>query len=281
MLAAGVRPRLPAAVQPPVFRAEARLVEIHATVSDGRGRYISGLKREDFVIRDSGQERMAEIFESTESPFSLGLLLDITGSMMEALPVVKRACLEMLDLLRPEDRVAVYAFNERFECVQDFTTDRRAAAAAIRKLQAAGRTALFDSLTRASMHLAQQKGKRSLVALTDGNDNASALTLESALRRARREAIPVYPVAQGDALRSSKLMDTLERIANATGGSSFRLEKPSKTDEIFARIGKDLLSSYLLAYRPHPGNGEWRPLQVSVRGKKDVRVRCREGYFAD
>ncbi len=280
MLAAAVKPAFRLAGQPPVFRAEARLVEIHATVCDGRGRYVSGLKGGDFLIRDGGQAQAAEIFESAESPISLGFLLDITGSMAEALPVVKRACVEMLDQLRAEDQVAVYAFNERFECVQDFTADRRAAAA-IRKLQAAGRTALFDSLTRASIHPAGRKGKRSLVVLTDGNDNASSLTMESALRRARREAIPIYCVAQGDALRSSKLMETLERIAGATGGSAFRLDKLSKTEEIFAHIGRDLLASYLLAYRPQPGNGEWRPIEVRVRGKKDARVRCREGYFAE
>jgi VWFA-related protein len=270
----------PLLAEPPAFRAEARLVEIHATVFDGRGRHLTGLAREDFQILDSQQPQPVEIFESVESPFSLGLLLDITGSMEDALPLVKQACLKLLDELRPEDQVAVFSFSDRMSEAQDFTQDRKAAASAIRRLRAGGKTALFDALTRASLRMADRKGKKALVVLTDGNDNASTLTLESALRRARREAIPVYCLAQGEALRAAKLMDTLERIAESTGGNAFRLQKLSRIDEIFEEISRDLAASYLLAYKPRPGAGEWRPIQVRVPQRKGARVRCREGYFA-
>jgi|DewCreStandDraft_4_1066084.scaffolds.fasta_scaffold13911_2 VWFA-related protein len=270
----------PLLAEPPTFRAEARLVEIHATVFDGRGRHITGLGRDDFQILESQQPQAVEIFESVESPFSLGLLLDITGSMEDALPLVKQACLKLLDELRPQDQVAVFSFSDRMSEAQDFTQDRKAAAAAIRRLRAGGKTALFDALTRASLRMADRKGKKALVVLTDGNDNASTLTLESALRRARREAIPVYCLAQGEALRAAKLMDTLERIAESTGGNAFRLQKLSRIDEIFEEISRDLAASYLLAYKPRPGAGEWRPIQVKVPQRKGARVRCREGYFA-
>jgi VWFA-related protein len=270
----------PLLAEPPAFRAEARLVEIHATVFDGRGRHLTGLAREDFQILDSQQPQPVEIFESVESPFSLGLLLDITGSMEDALPLVKQACLKLLDELRPEDQVAVFSFSDRMSEAQDFTQDRKAAASAIRRLRAGGKTALFDALTRASLRMADRKGKKALVVLTDGNDNASTLTLESALRRARREAIPIYCLAQGDALRAAKLMDTLERIAESTGANAFRLQKLSRIDEIFEEISRDLAASYLLAYKPRPGAGEWRPIQVRVPQRKGARVRCREGYFA-
>jgi len=270
----------PLLAEPPTFRAEARLVEIHATVFDGRGRHITGLGRDDFQILESQQPQAVEIFESVDSPFSLGLLLDITGSMEDALPLVKQACLKLLDELRPQDQIAVFSFSDRMSEAQDFTQDRKAAAAAIRRLRAGGKTALFDALTRASLRMADRKGKKALVLLTDGNDNASTLTLESALRRARREAIPVYCLAQGEALRAARLMDTLERIAESTGGNAFRLQKLSRIDEIFEEISRDLAASYLLAYKPRPGAGEWRPIQVRVPQRKGARVRCREGYFA-
>lgn len=266
--------------EPPTFRAEARLVEIHATVFDSRGRHITGLARDDFEVLDSQQPQRVEIFESVESPFSLGLLLDITGSMEGALPTVKQACLQLLDSLRPQDEAAVFSFSNRMSAAQDFTQDRQAAAAAIRKLRAGGKTALFDALTRASMRMAERKGKKALIVLTDGNDNASALTMESAVRRARREAIPIYCIAQGDALRAKKLMETLENIAAATGGNAFRLDKLSQMDDIFLDVSRDLAASYLLAYKPRPGAGEWRPIQVRIRQRKGARVRCREGYFA-
>ncbi|MCX7605037.1 MAG: VWA domain-containing protein [Bryobacteraceae bacterium] len=281
MLAMAAAGRLGAlAPQPPTFRAEARLVEIHATVFDRRGRHVPGLRREDFEIVEDGHVEKAEIFESEESPFSVGLLLDVTGSMEEALPVVKQACLRMLDELRPQDHVAVFAFNDRFTQAVDFTADRRAAAAAIRRFTAVGRTALFDALARASIRMAERKGKKALIVLTDGNDNASTLTLDTALRRAQREAIPVHCIAQGEALRAGRLMDTLEKIAQVTGANSFRLEKVSKIGEVFAEITRDLAASYLLAYRPRPGSGEWRPIRVQVPRLKEARVRCRQGYYA-
>lgn len=268
------------AQQLPTFQAEARLVEIHATVFDRRGRHVAGLRRDDFEIHEDGHVERPEIFESEDSPFSVGLLLDVTGSMEEALPVVKQACLRMLDELRPQDHVAVFSFSDRFSQVVDFTADRKAAASAIRRFVAGGRTALFDALARASMRMAERKGKKALIVLTDGNDNASSLTLDSALRRAQREAIPVYCIAQGEALRAGKLMDTLEKIAQLTGADSFRLQKISRVGEVFAEITRDLAASYLLAYRPRPGAGEWRPIRVQVRNLKEARVRCRQGYFA-
>lgn len=241
---------------------------------------MAGLRRDDFEIHEEGRVEQPEIFESEDSQLSVGLLLDVTGSMEEALPAVKQACLRMLDDLRPQDHGAVFAFSDRFAPVVDFTTDRKAAAAAIRRFTAGGRTALFDALARASMRMAERKGNKPLVVLTDGDDNARALTLDSAMRRAQREAIPVHCIAQGEALRAGKLMDTLEKIAQITGAGSFRLEKVSRVGDVFAEITRDLAASYLLAYRPRPGSGEWRPIRVQVRTLKDARVRCRQGYFA-
>ncbi|MCS7316638.1 MAG: hypothetical protein NZ554_14290, partial [Bryobacteraceae bacterium] len=103
---------------------------------------------------------------------------------------------------------------------------------------------------------------------------------DRAIERARREAIPVYTVAQGEALRVRNLTETLETIARSTGGLAFKVKKPAEIDEAFAEISRELTASYLLAFKPRPGAGEWRTLAVTVRGRKEVRVRCREGYFA-
>lgn len=264
----------------PVFRAQTSLVEIHATVLDPGGRHLRGLQKDDFEIIDGSEPRKPEIFESEESPISLGLLLDITGSMQEALPAVKHAALRLVTQLRPADQVAVFVFNNRLWVLSDFTVDRDLTAAVIRSLRAAGTTALFDALARASQLVCQRQGKRALLVFTDGNDNASALTLERAVDRARREAIPVYTVAQGEALRARSLTETLEVIARNTGGMAFKVRKPAEIDEAFLEISRDLTASYLLAFKPRTGRGEWRTLVVRVRGRKNLQVRSREGYFA-
>jgi Ca-activated chloride channel family protein len=268
------------AQEPPLFRAEASLVEIHAAVLDRHGRHVTGLTQADFQVADAGVSVRPQFFESEASPFSLGLLLDVTGSMEETLPVLKRAALQLLEQLRADDEVAVFVFSDRMRMASDFSPDRKATATAIRRLQSGGKTALFDALARTAQKLATRKGKKALIAFTDGNDNSSVLTIGSAVKRAKREAIQLYTIAQGDALRSGKLMDTLEEVSRGTGGRSFKVKKPAEMEEVFGEIARDLRSSYLLGYAPKPGSGEWRPIQVTVPGRKEVAVRCREGYFA-
>lgn len=270
-----------AAQDVPTFRAGVSLVEIHAAVLDHRGKHVLGLHQKDFEISDAGHTVKPEFFESDASGFSLGLLLDVTGSMEDTLPLLKRASIQLLEQLRPEDEVAVFTFSDRLTVASDFTNDRKSTAAAIRRLSAGGKTALFDALARSAIKLASRKGKKALVAFTDGNDNSSVLTLGAAVKRAKREAIQLHTIGQGDALRASKLMDTLEEIARGTGGQSFKVKKPSQIDEVFGEISKDLQASYLLGYSPRPGSsGEWRTLAVNLPGRKDLKVRCREGYFA-
>jgi VWFA-related protein len=249
-------------------------------VLDRRGRHVTGLTQSDFAVTDAGQSVKPQFFESEASPFSLGLLLDVTGSMEETMPVLKRASLQLLEQLRDDDQVAVFAFSEQMRTASDFTTDRKATGTAVRRLQASGKTALFDALARTAQRLSARKGKKALIAFTDGNDNSSVLTLGSAVKRAKREAIQLHTIAQGDARRSGKLMDTLEEVSRGTGGRSFKVKKPAEMEEVFGEIAKDLQASYLLGYAPKPGGGEWRPIKVEVPGRKEVTVRCREGYFA-
>lgn len=273
----GLGPQLP---EPPTFRADVRMVEIHAAVFDRRQRPIRGLKRSDFEVIDDNRPREIEIFESEESPITLGLLLDVSGSMLEAIPALKRAVADLIEQLRPEDHAGIFAFNERLMLVADFSTDRSGLAEALRRLRPGGRTALFDAVALAMQRMAARSGKKALVVFTDGNDNSSALSLQSAIRRARLESIQTHTVAQGEALRYRSLVATLEEIARLTGGLSFRVDKTSEMKEVFAEISKDLWASYLLGFTAYPGKGEWRPLRVTVRNHPGARVRCREGYLA-
>jgi Ca-activated chloride channel family protein len=256
------------------------LVEVHVAVQDRGGRPVRGLKGSDFEIFDENERREPEIFESEESPFSIALLLDASGSMEADLPLVKRAALTMLEQLRPEDRVAVFCFSDRTIALAEFTAERAQLGGAIRRLRAEGTTALFDALGRVAPALLARPGKKALVVFTDGDDNASALALLHAVDRFRRESVPVYALAYGSALKSRKLRDTLEQMARLTGGESLEVRGPQDALEAFTRVSKDLTASYLLAFRARPGKGEWRRLRVFVPGRPGARLRHREGYIA-
>lgn len=268
--------------QTPTFRVTSRLVEVYATVFDRQDHRIGGLKEHEFDILDGGRPQRIEKFEASTDGLALTIVMDTTGSMRDSLPAVKNAISLLIDQMRAEDQVAVYGFAGSLERLQEFTRDKRAAKLAVRRTRAEGRTALFDALTRVSQELHARPGKKAVVVFTDGADNSSVLNLETASLRARKTGVPVYVVAQGEALNATKLMKTLEVLADKTGGQLFRAQKSSQMDEIFLAIASDLKFTYMLAYYPPTiGTGEWRPIRVSVKTDGRFRVRCKEGYFAE
>jgi len=275
---------LPALPQTPaaVFRAEARLVQVYATVIDHRGRYVDGIPRERFRITDEGQPQPIVAFESNASELSCAILLDTTGSMRDALPAVKNAVSRLIDEFRDDDSVAVYAFSSSLELLQDFTTDKAAARRAMLRTRALGATALFDALTRVTVDIAARSGKKALVVFTDGDDNASVLNAQRVVDQAKKSGIPVYAVAEGDALRAAPLLNRLREIATLSGGRIYSAKDAREINKVFQDISDELQHTYLLTYRPPETHGQnWRQIQVSLADVKDCTVRSKEGYFPD
>ena len=170
----------------PTFAAETRLVEVYATVADSKGRFVEGLQRDQFTVRDNGQPQPISVFEAGSRQLSCAILMDTTGSMKSELPVVKSAILRFIDNLPDDANVGVYTFANTLNTVQDFTTDRKAAKQGVLRTYAAGTTALFDAMVQVSKRLSKQIGKKFLIVFTDGDDNASLLTSTSAIARARQ-----------------------------------------------------------------------------------------------
>ncbi len=265
----------------PTFRSDVRLIEVYVTVLDHNGRYVSGLTRDRFEILDNGVPCSFSAFESTTSGFSCAILLDRTGSMGSVLPVVKNAILRFIDAFRENDVFALYSFNTSLTTLVEFTRDKNAAKQAVLNTIAQGATALFDSLSEVTRELSQRKGKKVVIVFTDGADNSSYLNANAVMRRARNSGIPVYAVAEGEAIRSLELMKTLQNLSRATGGSAFTVSKPSRIDEVFQDISADMQHAYLLAYAPPDLNdSHWRTIRVSIKDPKGLRIRAREGYFA-
>jgi len=265
-----------------VFRADARLVEVHATITDERGRYVDGLRREQFTILDQGEPRPIAAFETHTSALSCALLLDTTGSMEPALPALKNAALKLIDELRDEDAVAVYTFQDSVSLPQPLTTDKRAAKRAVLRAVSGGQTALYDALVRVTRDIAGRSGKKVIIVFTDGADNVSALTAEAAVRRAKIAGVPVYAIAQGAALDSPVLLKQLESIASATGGLAYGIRGAGQIRAVFESVAEDLKHGYLLAYQPAPvQDREWRRIELRLSGAQGFKVRAREGYYPE
>ena len=264
-----------------VFRTNGRLVEVYATITGQRGRYADDLSRDRFQILDQGVAQNIVAFESQFSEVSCVLLLDTTGSMQAALPALKDAALKLIGDLRPADSVAVYSFNDSVTELQPFTTDKKAAKRAVLRTHAFGNTALYDALTRVNRDLYGRGGKKVIVVFTDGDDNASTLTTATAIQRAKSAGVPIYTIAQGQALTRPAFLKQLDGISKATGGVSFAIRDPKEIRGVFERVSQDLTHGYLFAFQPPPAHDRaWHSIEVVVKSK-NRKVRAREGYYPE
>jgi Ca-activated chloride channel homolog len=265
-----------------VFRVNARLVEVYATVRDHDGRYLDFLPKERFEIRDNGEPQPVASFESNAERLSCAVLLDTTGSMAEMLPVVKNSVVRMIDALRDEDSIAVYSFTTALNRLQDFTSDKAAAKQAVLRTRAGGATALFDAISQLAHEIESQNGKKAIVVFTDGDDNASLLNARAAVQRAKKSGVPVYAIAEGEALGKKELLNELKDIADTTGAQSYEAYKSSDIARIFQEITADLQHTYMLAYRPPAASGQrWRTIELMVTGVKGAKIRAKQGYVPE
>jgi Ca-activated chloride channel family protein len=265
----------------PTFTSAVKLVEVYATVFDHRGTPATGLTREQFEIKDDGVSQPLTVFESSETPLSCALLLDNTASMTEVIPALRNAAREFIGQLRPNDRIAVYSFSDHVDELAPLTDDKSAARRALARLHAGGRTALFDAISQVALNLEHYPGKKVIIVLTDGGDNASVLNRQSAATRARKAGVPVFAVAEGDALKDSAAANLLRELSKDTGGRMYKAERSNEMGKVFSAIAEDLQGGYLLAF--HPPTAEkptpWHELQILVKNTpKPFTVRARTGY---
>jgi VWFA-related protein len=184
--------------QPPFrFRTGVELINVTATVTDSNGRFVSGLRKEDFHVFEDGVEQPITHFNAERVPVSLGLIVDTSSSMdgekwLNAKSALNRFLLELLD---PRDEVFVYRFDNQPELVEGWTTDRSRIVAALGRIRPRGATSLYDAVLEA-LPLAQtgRHRKKALVVISDGNDSNSYATLREVKSLVRESEIMVYAV---------------------------------------------------------------------------------------
>lgn len=264
-----------------VFKVNVRLVEVYATVLDHKGHYVDGLGRDSFKVLEDGRPQSIHTFEANSDGISCAILLDTTASMAAALPRVKNSVVKLIDELADQDSVAIFTFDQRLIVRQDFTTDKDAAKRAVLRTRAEGETALFDALSESAEEVSKRSGKKALIVFTDGDDNSSVLNANSAVTRAKKLGIPLYSVAEGEAMRSPKLKKLLEDLSENTGGMSYHINKLDDIGTAFREIADVLQHLYMISYKPtsNPADAKWRKISLEVKGSQDYKIRAKEGYF--
>jgi len=278
--------------RPPTFRSALDVVTIHASVRDRQGKLVTGLTPEDFEIRDNGQlRRVLSLRSDRDSPISLAVLVDMSGSMRLSgkVAMARRAFDSVLAQLRQgQDEVAVFTFDEGLHVRRGFTRDIGSLANALDEFEPFGSTSLYDATATTARQLADRAaGNKAIVVLTDGADTSSRMSAGDVSGVAASIDVPVYvvatvPASEQDldtprpAVRASDTAD-LRELAAWTGGKFVFASSLGQTVMAAASLIADLRHQYLLGIEA-ADDPQWRRIDVKVRRPSSV-VKARAGYF--
>jgi Ca-activated chloride channel family protein len=179
------------------FRTGVELINVAASVSDGTGRFVRGLAKDDFTIYEDGQRQEITHFSSDRVPVSLGVVLDTSDSMDgEKIQAAKAALNRFLyDLLAPEDEIFLYTFDDDPRLIQGWTTDRQALSRAINRIRTDGATAMYDGIAEAvPLAASGHHQKKAIVLISDGNDTSSRTSLVDLKQLVRESEVMIYAI---------------------------------------------------------------------------------------
>jgi Ca-activated chloride channel homolog len=273
---------------PEVVSTSTNLVILNVGVADRRGQAVTNLTQGDFTVYEDGVKQSVVSFEPTSAPFSLVLLLDMSGSTINFRPTLKQSALRFIDALGAGDRVEVVAFNDKIQTLQHFTSDRREIAFAINEAKGKGNTNLYKALRHSLAELSKEgKRRKAIVVLTDGLDteeraldgqsSAQAKTgdeaiavvkpdqsaaLRSVLDTADRLGVTIYPLALPSADPKTLLPLTpqqsaiyasarvrMQSLADRTGGRLHEIRRLEDMGRLYAEVAAEMRTLYSLAYQ--------------------------------
>ena len=295
------------------------LVQLNVGVVDRQGRAVTSLARDDFVVYEDGVKQSIQQFETVDAPFSLVLLLDMSGSTINFRQQLKLASQRFLDALGPEDRVAVVQFNAKIKSLAGFSTDRKKSAYAIEIAEGAGETHFYAALKYALNELEKEgKRRKAVVVLTDGLDTqlrkadrdtvAKAQTdeealaaikpeasaeLNSVLAGADRQGVTIYPLAlpSGDPKRLpipgpditgiySAARARLQTLAVRTGGRLNEINRLDNMARLYAEVAADLRTLYTVAYRAPADRPRGKWHEIRIEvAHPELIARTKPGYY--
>lgn len=260
------------------------------TAKKGR-KYIDDLVRDDVTITEDRKppKRISVFGRQSDLPLRLGLLLDASDSIQRRLKFEQDSSSRFLrDVLRAnEDLTFALAFADMPVLLHDFTDNPTLIAESISLLKSGGETALYDAIGAACQRLYDlhdnEPVARVLILLTDGDDNASTLTLTQAIQAAQLAQVTIYAISTNNSLVPDIGDRVLERLAADTGGVAFFPDTAKGSAQAFRSIEQEMRTRYLISYEPRDRvpDGQFHTINITARknGKK-LNVHARKGYYA-
>ena len=276
---------------PASLKVDVELVLVPVTVTDGESRYVSGLEPGNFQLWEDNVEQEILHASTEDVPISVGIILDVSGSMKDKLGVARSAATTFLrTVMNRDDEFFFLDFADRPRVAVDFTTEIPRISEDLLGVSPKGRTALYDAVyvgldkLRDAAH-----AKKVLLLITDGEDNRSRYTFSNIREYVKEQDVQIYAIGIVDPWSSPLAADgvgrdLIEKLTELTGGQSFFPDSVHELEDIGFKIGVEIKNQYLIAYRSSNSraDGKWRKLRVRAHAKAtgNLHVHARSGYYA-
>jgi Ca-activated chloride channel family protein len=272
---------------PYTLHVDVEEVVLNCTVLDGKGQLVNDLTRSNFkVFEDKTLQKIISL-QHQDTPVSIGLLVDDSGSMGSKRSAVSSAALDLVKASNPQDETFVLNFSDQAYLDQDFTSDIDKLQNGLSHLNLSGGTALYDTVVTAADKMEQSatRPRKVLIVITDGDDNSSKLSLDDAIHRVQDMQGPIiYSIGLlfgGDKSRHAK--HDLEALSNETGGIAFFPGSLKDIDSVAAEVARDIRNQYAIAYhsaRAPAGGYHSVKVEAHAQGHGKLTVYTRSGYIS-
>ena len=271
----------------PVFSSETRRVPLNVTVTDKNDRLVTTLPESAFQIFENGVLQPIKLFKREDVPVSIALVIDNSGSMRSKRQGVEAAALALVKDSNPSDESFVVNFIDEAYLDVDFTSDINVLQSGLERIDSKGGTAMRDAIRMSIDHLHDKakRDKKVVVVITDGNDNASMVTLDSLVKVAEQDDALVYAIGllgEEDKSEAAKAKRALKLLVDSTGGQVFYPDKVSEVEAIAHQVARVIRNQYSIVYAPtnESLDGTFRAIKVLVKGPGNPVAHTRFGYYA-
>jgi VWFA-related protein len=276
--------------EPAIITVDVTRVNLLFTVTDRRGRFVTDLTKGDFeVIESKKPQNLLEFNAETDLPLRLGVLIDTSNSVRDRFRFEQEAAISFVSgvIHSNQDKAMVVSFDTNPELVSDLIGDLEKLSTAIRSLRPGGGTALYDAIffacrDKLSQDQPKHQFRRAIVILSDGDDNQSYYTRDQALVMAQKADVVLYAISTNTSKIESDGDKVLRYFTAETGGRAFFPFKVEDLGQSFENIANELRHQYNISYRPEPlkTDGLFHTVDLRVKGRKDLVVHVRKGYYA-
>jgi len=273
----------------PEIKSRVDLVLVPVTVADPMNRLVIGLDESNFEVYEGKTRQEIRHFSCEDTPVSLGVIFDMSGSMNSKIERAREAVIEFFKTSNPQDEFFMITFADKPEEVSDFTSSVEDIQGKLAYTVPKGRTALLDAIYLGVSRMRQAKySKKALLIISDGGDNHSRYT-ESEIKSVVKEAdVMIYAIGIYDQyMATTEEMlgpELLSDISELTGGRAFTIDNPNDLADVATKIGIELRNQYVLGYRPTSAHdGRWHKIKVRLRlprGLPPLNVYAKNGYYA-